>query len=84
MSSAPDSPNRSRVRSSPLKLQLSPAEESSLKSIRLHLTRPSPGSVSGTHRGMHSGRGIEFHEFRPYTPGEDLRHLDWRTVGRTG
>lgn len=33
---------------------------------------------------MHSGRGIEFHEFRPYSPGEDLRHLDWRTVGRTG
>lgn len=67
-----------------MKLQLSPAEESSLKSIRLHLARPSPGTVSGTHRGVHSGRGIEFHEFRPYTPGEDLRHLDWRTAGRTG
>ncbi|MCH9697258.1 MAG: DUF58 domain-containing protein [Gammaproteobacteria bacterium] len=30
------------------------------------------------------GRGMEFDEVRPYTPGDDVRHLDWRVTARTG
>lgn len=30
------------------------------------------------------GRGMEFDETRPYTPGDDIRNLDWRVTARTG
>ena len=29
------------------------------------------------------GSGIEFHDYRPYTPGDDLRAVDWKRYGRT-
>ncbi|WP_051305419.1 DUF58 domain-containing protein [Desulfogranum mediterraneum] len=30
------------------------------------------------------GRGMEFVEARPYQPGDDIRHLDWRLTARLG
>ena len=30
------------------------------------------------------GRGMEFEESRPYSPGDDSRYLDWRVTARTG
>ncbi len=37
--------------------------------------------------GYHSqlrGRGIEFSEVRAYQPGDDVRHMDWRVMAKTG
>jgi len=28
------------------------------------------------------GRGIEFADHRPYTPGDDFRHIDWKAYRR--
>jgi uncharacterized protein (DUF58 family) len=30
------------------------------------------------------GRGIDFEEARPYTPGDDVRSMDWRSTARLG
>ncbi len=41
------------------------------------------GTVSGHHRSPHRGSSVEFAEYRNYVPGDDLRRLDWRVLGRT-
>ncbi len=40
------------------------------------------GFVSGMHRSPFNGRSVEFAGYRPYAPGDDLRHLDWRAFGK--
>src|SRR5215210_2401150 len=41
------------------------------------------GFISGLHRSPRKGFSVEFAEFRPYQPGDDLRYLDWRVAART-
>lgn len=38
----------------------------------------------GNYLSSFKGRGMEFDETRPYTPGDDVRNLDWRVTARTG
>lgn len=40
--------------------------------------------VSGDHRSPFRGKGLEFEEVREYTPGDDVRNIDWRVTARTG
>jgi len=42
------------------------------------------GSYSGKHRSRQQGGAGEFVDYREYSPGEDLRRLDWKVLGRTG
>lgn len=37
----------------------------------------------GEHRSPLHGFAIEFSQHREYSPGDDLRHLDWKILGRT-
>ncbi|HVY70964.1 MAG TPA: DUF58 domain-containing protein [Verrucomicrobiae bacterium] len=41
------------------------------------------GNVSGHHRSPHRGSSVEFAEYRNYTPGDDIRRLDWRVFARS-
>jgi uncharacterized protein (DUF58 family) len=41
------------------------------------------GFMSGLHRAMYVGASTEFTEHRSYTPGDDVRHVDWKLFGRT-
>jgi uncharacterized protein (DUF58 family) len=41
------------------------------------------GLYAGHHASARRGAGIEFHDYRPYTPGDDLRTIDWKLFGRT-
>ena len=36
------------------------------------------GFMSGMHRSPYFGRSIEFLQHRQYSPGDDLRHVDWK------
>ncbi len=42
------------------------------------------GRTRAERRSKKIGSGIEFADHRPYTPGDDFRHLDWPVYGRTG
>ena len=41
------------------------------------------GYVSGVHKSPYKGFSVEFAEHREYTPGDDLRYLDWKVFGKT-
>jgi uncharacterized protein (DUF58 family) len=42
------------------------------------------GAYSGRHVSRQTGGSGEFADFREYSPGEDLRRLDWKVYARTG
>ncbi len=39
---------------------------------------------AGNHQVRQLGRGMEFAESRPYSPGDDIRSMDWKVTARTG
>ena len=41
------------------------------------------GFISGRHRSPYRGFSVEFAEHREYSPGDNLRDLDWRVYGKT-
>jgi uncharacterized protein (DUF58 family) len=41
------------------------------------------GAYSGRHRSKQLGGAAEFVDYREYSPGEDLRRLDWKVLART-
>src|SRR5437868_8459387 len=41
------------------------------------------GFLTGVHKSPFKGFSVEFAEHRQYTPGDEIRHIDWRAVGKT-
>lgn len=41
------------------------------------------GALAGMHRSTRRGSSIEFSEHKLYTPGDDIRHIDWRAFAKT-
>lgn len=41
------------------------------------------GFIAGLHRSPDFGFSQEFAEYRAYSPGDDLRHVDWNVFART-
>jgi len=41
------------------------------------------GFVAGMHKSPYHGFSVEFAKHREYTPGDDIKHLDWKVFGRS-
>lgn len=41
------------------------------------------GVMAGLHKSPFKGFSVEFAEHRQYGPGDEIRHIDWRTFGKT-
>lgn len=50
----------------------------------LRLPRVPHRGKLGEVRASSVGSSLELHDFRQYAPGDDLRHIDWNAVARTG
>ena len=50
----------------------------------LRLPRGPHRGKLGDVRASSVGSSLELHDFRQYAPGDDLRHIDWNAVARTG
>lgn len=62
---------------------LDPKILAKLKGLQLRARMIVEGYVSGVHRSPYQGFSIEFAEHREYSPGDDLRYVDWKVFGRT-
>jgi uncharacterized protein (DUF58 family) len=62
---------------------LDPAVLGTISSLDLLAKTVVDGFVAGLHRSPDFGFSQEFAEYRAYTPGDDLRHVDWNLYGRT-
>ncbi len=54
-----------------------------LETLQLRARRKFVGSRPGKHVSPRRGAGLEFADYRPYTPGDDLRYIDWKLYCRT-
>jgi len=41
------------------------------------------GFILGLHRSPYRGFSIEFAEYRQYSPGDEVKHVDWKVYGKT-
>ena len=41
-------------------------------------------SLAGEYHSVFKGMGMEFDEMRPYSPGDDVRRIDWNVTARRG
>src|SRR5258708_18333630 len=39
--------------------------------------------LTGVHKRPYKGFSVEFAEHRQYSPGDEIRHIDWRAFGKT-
>ena len=62
---------------------LDPAVLGSISSLDLVAKTVVDGFVAGLHRSPTFGFSQEFAEYRQYTEGDDLRHVDWNVFART-
>ena len=40
------------------------------------------GALSGLHRARLHGSSVEFAEHKEYSPGDEIRHIDWKAYGK--
>jgi uncharacterized protein (DUF58 family) len=40
------------------------------------------GLISGLHTSPYKGFSVEFSEHRQYTPGDEIRHIDWKAYAK--
>src|SRR5579872_3480781 len=53
------------------------------EALGLHARYVVEGYMAGEHKSPFRGFSIEFTQHREYVPGDDIRHLDWKVLGRT-
>jgi len=62
---------------------LSPEVLARINSLELVARTVVEGFIAGLHRSPYLGFSTDFAEHREYMPGDDIRHLDWKLLGRT-
>jgi uncharacterized protein (DUF58 family) len=55
---------------------------SRLSNLQLRARHVVEGLMSGVHRSRSRGFSVDFEEHRAYTPGDELRHVDWKAYGK--
>lgn len=51
--------------------------------LELHARQVVEGVISGLHKSPYHGFSVEFAQHREYTPGDEIRYIDWRVAARS-
>ena len=57
---------------------------SQVRRLEIQARRLASTTIAGDYRSVFRGSGIEFAEAREYTPGDDVRLIDWNVTARMG
>jgi uncharacterized protein (DUF58 family) len=63
---------------------LSPELIKKIRRVHIRSARKVNTLMAGHYRSVFRGSGIEFEEVREYTPGDDVKSIDWRVSARMG
>jgi uncharacterized protein (DUF58 family) len=63
---------------------LDPELVKKIRQIQIYTSRMVNASFAGQYESVFKGRGMQFDEVREYTPGDDIRSIDWNVTARTG
>src|ERR1700748_2115648 len=69
--------------SSVLRPLVSDEDLAAMEHLELYASRVVQGMLSGRHESRMRGGCSEFAEHRAYSPGDEIRKLDWRVMGKT-
>jgi len=61
---------------------LDPFVLAKIEGLALRAKVVSEGVLAGMHRSKRHGVNVEFADHKEYSPGDDIRHLDWRAYAR--
>jgi len=62
---------------------LQPAVVAQLANMELRARLVVEGFITGLHKSPYHGFSVEFIEHRPYMPGDEIKHIDWKAYGKT-
>ena len=54
-----------------------------LRQVRLRPRGAAEGTFAGPHKSPYRGTAVEFADYREYSPGDDIRLVDWKVFART-
>ncbi len=55
-----------------------------IRQIQIYTWREVNAIFAGQYESVFKGRGMQFDDVREYTPGDDVRSIDWNVTARTG
>lgn len=55
-----------------------------IRRLQVQIGRRVDSLVAGEYRSAFKGSGMEFEEVRTYSPGDDVRRIDWNVTARSG
>ncbi|MBA3545153.1 MAG: DUF58 domain-containing protein [Nannocystis sp.] len=55
-----------------------------IRRIEIQTSRLVNQHLAGSYQSVFKGQGVAFSEVRQYTPGDDVRTIDWNVTARTG
>ncbi|QDG50861.1 DUF58 domain-containing protein [Persicimonas caeni] len=62
---------------------LDPAVLDELGTMQVRARMLVEGILAGLHRSPHHGGSVEFAEYVEYSPGHEIRHIDWKVYAKT-
>lgn len=62
---------------------LTPQDLARVSNMQLFARGIVEGFATGLHTSPHKGFSVEFKQHRPYVPGDEIKHIDWKVFARS-